>query len=316
MSYIHLSFILFFLVSCSKTKDEELSGAVDVAQTYLSENKCQDAIDVLEDVDGNADPIYLQVLASAYSCRGGFSELNFIANDIPALDTSSNASLFKSLSILSTSDETETDSSSYTDLKTALNLLLDSAGTQPSHTARVSTFGSRKASDLSIQILFLSIAQLGKFLNHYGNVDSTGLKGLGPTGTNSCFFNYLDGDAQNTITAYAASNGCNSFVDGHPDLDLNTQAGQTRACEGLVLFNNLIDSLSSLDLSDSETISSLSGISSIIEALKDDAVTANPSLSTLLTTTSLTTCEDLLLDSEEIDNMQLVYALVFELGLE
>lgn len=309
--------LLFILISCAKTQSEKVSDAIDVAQTYLSQSKCQDAIDVLEDVSGGADNgIYLQVLASAYSCRAGFSELSFIANDIPDIDISSTAILFKSFSTLSLSSEIQVDSDNYADIKTALNVLLDSAGTQPSHSARVTKFGERRAKDLSLQMLLLLTVQLGKFLNFFGNVSSTGVKGAGTQGTNSCFLNYQYNDAQNEVANYGAGNNCNSNIDGHPDLDLNTTDGKRRVCEGLVLFTNLLDVLNNLDLSSSTALASLTNIISVIDNLKDTSITAYPSLSTLLNTTSQSECEDLLDTAGEFDNIQLVYALIFEMGLE
>jgi len=43
---IFLLFFILFFVSCSKTKPEELAEAIDLAQTYLSDSNCQDAIEV------------------------------------------------------------------------------------------------------------------------------------------------------------------------------------------------------------------------------------------------------------------------------
>lgn len=317
MNNYFILFLSLLLISCAKTKSEKISDAVDIAQTYLSESKCQDAIDVLEDVGGGSDNgIYLQVLASAYSCRAGFSELSFIQNDIPDIDVSSNSFLYKSLSTLSFSSETQVDSNEYADLKTALNLLLNSAGTQPSHSDRIAKFGERRANDLSVQILLLSAVQFGKFLNFFGNTSTTGVKGAGVQGTNSCFLNYLFNDAKNVVLNYDAANNCNSNIDGHPSLDITTTDGKRRVCEGLVLYTNLLDVLNNIDLSSSTTMAGLVNILTIIDNMKDTAITAYPSLSTLLATTSQSECESLLDTAGEFDNIQLVYALIFELGLE
>jgi len=315
---IFLIFFILFFVSCAKTKPEETAQAIDLAQTYLSDSKCQDAIEVLEDVGRDTEnAIYLQVLASAYACRAGYSELSFISTDIPLIDASSSTELFKSLSLLSLSDETETDSDNYSDINTALSLLLDTdGGTQPSHAGRNSAFGPRKAGDMDVQVLLLSVAQLGKFLNHYANVDTTGVKGAGSTGTNSCFLNYTDSNAQNIVTALPVTNNCNSNVDGHPDLDLSTDAGKRRVCEGLILFTNIIDILENIDLSSSDSLGGLQGIADVVTAFKTTAITANVDLTTLLNTTSLSECETLMDDAAESNHMQIIYSLIFETGLE
>ena len=63
---------------CSSSKEEEVISAIDEALYHLSQSRpnCQKAIDALEEISGqNKNPRYIQTLASAYACRGGFSEL-------------------------------------------------------------------------------------------------------------------------------------------------------------------------------------------------------------------------------------------------
>lgn len=317
MRSLIIIFILCSLASCSKKEPEKVAEAIDLALSYLTEEKCQEAIDVLEDVElQTSDAIYLQVLASAYACRAGFDEISFITDDIPSLDTSPSTDLYKSLSIMSLSNETETDSDEYTDIWTGLNLLLYSdGGTQPSQTFRETTYGTRKAGDMGMQALLLAVTQLGKFLNHFGNVDASGVKSLGD-GTNSCFLNYTYASAQTVITALPVANNCNANNDGHTDLDLTTDAGKTRACEGLILFTNILDILDNLDLSSSDELDDLSSVSSTISTYKTTAIAADPSLATLLDITSQEVCEETLETASEVNNMQLIYALIFESGLQ
>ncbi len=318
MRSLTIIFLIFLLVSCSKTKPEEVNEAIDVAQTYLSESECQKAINLLEDVGRqNEDAIYLQVLASAYACKADFREVNFISNDLEDIDSGSVTDLMKSLTLLSLSNETEADSTEYVSILTAMEVLLESNGaTQPSHTSRVSTYGSRKAGDMGIQNLLLSIVQLGKFLNYYGNVDNSGTKGAGVDGTNSCFLNYSYVSAQTVISALPGSNNCSSNNSGHSDLDLTTTAGKRRACEGLMLFTNLVDVLTNIDLSGDDTFGSLTAVSTLASNLKTAVVSVSPALATLMDTTSQSVCEDTLASASEVNNMQLIYALLFETGLE
>jgi hypothetical protein len=309
--------VLSGLVGCSKSKDEERTEAIDLAQTYLSDAKCSEAIKVLESAgSGSNDPVYIQVLASAYACKSSYSELTFIANDLPNLESSTIKALFKSISILTLSNETDTDSDDYLNLKTALTILTSSTGDSSGHDARVSKFGVRKAADMGVQIMFLSLVQLGKFLNYFGNVDSTGAKGIGPDGTNSCFLNYSNNTAQTLIDAFPVANSCNSYVDGHGDLDLSTEEGKERACEGLFYFNNLLNSISNLDLSASESLGSLGDIAGVVDELKNTVTTAYPNLSDLMNNQSLSGCVSLLDSAEEIENMEIIYAMIFEENLE
>lgn len=307
--------ILFSCFSCSKTTVEKTDEAIDVALSYLSARQCDDAIDVLEEVGRQTDnATYLQVLASAYACRGGVDEISFIGTDIPAINATS-TNLLKSLSILSLSDEKDTDSNEYKDIRTALNILLETgSGSQPSQLNRTATFGTRKSGDMGLQILFLSIIQLGKFVNWYGNVNSVGAKGAG-SNTNSCFISYSYPAAQTAVTAGGTS--CTVYNDGHPDLSFSVNVDETkrRLCEGLVLLTNLIDVLENIDLTGVTSLSSLENVATLATQFKTNAITLDSNLGTLLNTTSQSMCKTTLDTASELNNMQLIYAAIFESGL-
>jgi hypothetical protein len=307
--------ILFFLASCAKEKTAEVASAVDLAQTYLSYDKCDDAIKVLEEVGRqNTNAIYLQVLASAYACRAGFSEINFLVNDIDSL---SSPELMKALSTLSLSNELITDSAKYADIRTAINILLNAdQAAQPLQSYRTALYGSRKAGDIGVQILMLTIVQWGKFLNHFGSVNDTGEKGLRTGQSNACFLNYSYPQAQAIINGLPATNNCNSNNDGHPDLDLTTAAGKKRACEGLMIITNLIDILNNIDLSGSDSLGPLADLTTVASDFKVNAEAADSTLATLLNITSQAVCETTLGSASEVDKMQMIYALIFEAGLE
>jgi hypothetical protein len=323
---LNLVFILILLFSsCAKTPTEEALEAVDIAQTYLSQDECQKAIDILEELGRQTDnAIYLQVLASAYACRAGFSEIDFIANDVEDIDSDA-ADLMKSLSILSLSYESEANSSQYQDILTALNILLTINSNQPSQSERNTTFGPRKAGDMGMQALFLTIVQFGKFLNFYGNVSATGVKGggaantdeQGPTASN-CFVEYTYASATTYLTG--AGGTCNNMAsdDGHPNMsfavaDLATT--KQRMCEGLMLVTNLIDILNNITISDNSSLGALADVVDTVNTIKTTAIAADASLGTLLNTTSQSTCETLVANNSEFDNLQYIYALIFETGL-
>lgn len=316
MRSIILLFLTLFLASCAKNKTEEVNEAIDVALTYLSSEKCDAAIKVLEDAGvQNSNAIYLQVLASAYACKAGYDEVAFIANDITSIDTSDPLLLFTSFSILSLSSESTADSTNYVALRTGIDYLLNST-TTVGQTERTAKFGTRKAGDIGVQALMLNVVKFGKFLNFYGNVDAAGVKGQG-SNTNTCFINYTDARAQAIIALLPASNNCNGNNAGHPDLSFaaaDLPNTKRRLCEGLMSINNIIDILENIDLSGSSELSDLEDIASQASTYKTVAEAAG--LGTLINTLSQSECETLLNTASNLDDMQYLYSLVFETGLE
>ena len=330
LKILALSFLVI-LASCSQSPEEEVATAIDVAQTHLSKYECQDAIDLLEEVGRqNDDGIYLQVLASAYACRANFNELSFIQDDIPTLDTSSSG-LFKSLSIMSKSYEASADSDHYKDLELAMNILLQAdGGTQPSQANRNTKYGSRRAGDMGLQNLYMGFIQFGKFLNFYGNVDANGDKGLGPINTDeqgavgsTCFVTYNYAPAIAYLQAGSNPGGvCNDpggADNGHPNLSFiaaDLTRTKKRMCEGLVLITNMIDVLNNISLTSNTTLAALQSIKTTINDYKTLAVTVDPTLATLMDTTSQSVCESLVAAQPEFERLQVIYAALFETGLK
>lgn len=293
-----LTFI--FLFSCGNNPEEKATGAIDEALSLLSEKKCDKAIKILEDLDDQMkNPIYLKTLASAYACRAGISVIQFIDRDIVAINS---ANLLASLSILSYSDETTVDSPRYSDMTRALRLLGRSDFKQAT---RTSDFGPRHGEDMGVQVLLYSLIQLGQYLNWYGNVDSLGKKGAG---TNACYLNYTYGPAIAVVSSLPASNACQATNDGHPDL-----AGAPlirRMCEGVTLMTNIFDVLNNIDLTTSSSLSSLEAIVTEINTYRSAADAAG--VGYLLDVTSPSACEALLANASDMDNAQLLFALVLE----
>lgn len=322
--------ILIWASGCAKTPKQEMEQAIDIAQTYLSEDKCQEAIDVLEDVGRDLDNAdYVQVLASSYACRAGFNEIRFLDVDIAQLNTTV-AGFLNSLTLFSTSPETQADSNSYLDLRTAINLLLyQEATTSPSQATRNTFFGTRKAGDVGSFALYLSLAQLGKFLHFYGNVNAAGAKGLGAANTDeqgatasTCFVDYEAGTSAETYINLGSAPGgiCdNTAVDiGHPDLSFAVGSLTTtkrRMCEGLMLITNTIDILNNIDLSGNTSLGSLSSTIALVNQFESTIVAADPTLQTLMDTTSQSTCESIVAVQADFERLQYIYALLFETGL-
>lgn len=305
-------FILFISLSCSKKPAEEAAEAIDIALTHLGKEECDDAIKVLEDLDDMEDnAIYLQVLASAYACKAAYNEVA-VVDSLSNLVTTTPASVFKSIATMTYSMETSADSDDYVNLRRAINILLGSTSGAPSHVSRVAKFGPRKAGDMSVQSLLLNITNFGKFLNYYGNVDTLGNKGQG-SNTNVCFLDYTDSDAQSVI-AGGAGGVCNNNTSGHPDLDLTTATGRRRVCEGLMLLTNVFDILDNLDLSSSDQLAALEEVSTQVDTYRAGAVAVG--LGYLFDITSQSECETSMNTPANLADMEYLFALVFETGLQ
>ncbi len=321
---------LFFLFSCAKSPEEKVNEAIDVAQSYLSKGECEDAFKALNEVgnqSGNA--IYLQVLASAYGCRAEYSDLILIdALENGDIDTTA-TELLKSLSVISSSVvEHEADSLAYRSMRSGLEVLLNDDGvTEPSQVARKNKFGSRKSGDMGMQILLMGITQFGKFLNFYGNVDASGLKGGGAPNTDeqgspvsTCFVSYT-GNANTFINQGSNPGGpCRSTARvSHPNLSFaaaDLTVTKRRMCEGLMLLTNVIDVLSNIELSDNSSIANLDDIKDLAIQYKDNAITVDPTLAPLLETTSQKKCETIVTANADFEKLQLIYALIIEMGLK
>lgn len=304
-------FIILLFSSCSKTPEEKTSEAIDLALTHLSAGDCEDALKVLQDAGyQNSNGLYLQVLASAHACKASFNEISFVSVDLAAINTTSSNTILKTISIMSTSTETEADSVPFTSILSGINVLLNSTTGKPSQTSRNDKFGTRRGGDIGVQALILNFVNLGKFLHFYGSVNAAGLKG-GQPGSNTCFLNYSDPRAQ--LITGIGTGSCLTDNDGHPDLDVGTDDGKRRVCEGLMLVTNVLDILNSLDLSASSSLNKFETISNQVNSLKTVAVAAG--LGTLINMTSQSECEDYLSVPAQLLDMEYLYALIFEKGL-
>ncbi len=306
--------ILLLIVSfgCAKSVVEKTNEAVDVALTYLSDNKCEDAIKILTEAGprpGNA--VYLQVLASAYACRAKFDEIRFVDVDLTAINTTSLFTIVKSLASMTTSPEAVADSVAYTSISQGMNVIVNSTSGSPSHLARVAKFGPRKAGDMSVQALILGLVNLGKFFRFYGNTNTIGVKGAGPGG-NSCFINYSDPRASLLISS-GNTGACSSPSNGHPDIDLSAPSGRRRLCEPIVALNNSIDILENIDLTNSSTLSKLGAVASKINQLKTIASAAG--LAGVTALTSQSGCEAFAEIPTQLLDLEYFTGLIFEASL-
>lgn len=311
MRNLFILLTILFLSSCAPKPEEKVAEAIDRALSHLSHGECDEAISVLQDSDSDGnDPVYIQVLASAYACKADFDEIKFVSDDLSAIDTSTAPKIFKSISIMSLSTDTAADTAGYANIKKAINTILNST-TTVGQVARTTKFGTRKSGDMGVQALILNIVNFGKFLHYYGNVDTNGVKG-GGSASNSCFLNYNDPRAQ-AITG-VGTGACTVDNDGSIDLDQTTAAGKRRICEGVMLLTNAIDILDNIDLSGSSTLSKLEDVSTQVNTYKTAATAAG--LGTIINMTSQATCETFLNTPANLLDMEYFYALVLETGLQ
>lgn len=299
--------LLLFFVSCGSSQDEKVVGAIDRAQTYLSKGKCDEALKELDEARDLENAVYLQVLASAYACKGDVEIVNVIT-EIQNINTNN---VFGELSkkTFAVSDNLN----HFNHLKQSLDVIL-SATPVASQEARDERFGKRKGQDLGMQLLFYSVIQAAKFTNYFGNA-AHGKKGdPDGLGSNTCFLNYITDVANFFIIippTIPASNACQAAGDGHPDLDLTTITGKANACQGIVAVNNLLDTLDNLDFGDSQELKILKEISNKISGLKATLVALDPSLTHLFNIRDVKKCSEL--SDREIELFIFAF---YELGFE
>ena len=264
--------ILILICSCAKTPEEELDSAKREAKYYLSKGNCSKARNILNDVGEEEDDAeYISIYASTYGCEAGYSELDFIGS-LGDLDSSS---LIGSLASFDSSNPANFDHDEFNDLLAAINYILDSAGSVPSTTEREDKFGVVKGTDLSLQALYMIMTGIGKFFAYYGNANTLGVKAAGTLDTNVCI-GFYDADADiDTYLSATPINGCNSGSDGHTDLKSPVAAATitTRLCQGIVLFNNMLEILSNITLSSNDSLGDLGAVADSVNDLFDAAET-------------------------------------------
>lgn len=320
MRYFCILFILplFLLAGCGASGEAEAENAIQAAVSELTRGNCSGAISQIESVPYQPLNVrFIKTYASAYACRAGYSTPLFFQDDLPKIGT---PSLFGSLTRFNTSSTmNEPREDTYMDLQVALNALLYAGdiprNRDPSSQRRIDRLGADNVKDLHSQLLYLLLAQLGKYNYFYGDADTTGNK-------NGCFLTY-DGSIDFTdpgtgltvtINDYlnsGAGGDCGVGDPGHPDLAIGADVNIDRACQGLVLFNSMMDVLP-------RVIDSLSGgqlddLSGFITEFND----AKASLDVLPTKPLNILSQDICLekyDDEPVaqEDLQIFFVLFFE----
>ncbi|MCY4524831.1 MAG: hypothetical protein OXB84_08835 [Halobacteriovoraceae bacterium] len=249
MRKIFLKLILFagliLFYGCQGHSSRGMQDSMNEAHFLLNSRNCTGAMEILEEHYTNANADYLQVYATAFACFANFSTTRFFSDELTNLDFS-NAGFFRSLAAMDTSgDMTSPTDTDYTNLQRAIDELLYAGGIDnPSTADRISVFGNETAINLNLQNFYMIMVQMGRWIAYYGNADATGAKGGGASG-NSCIMDYNNATVMATIDNPPGSTGsCTTTNDGHPDLI----ASRERQCQGIVLFNNLIEIANSLNV--------------------------------------------------------------------
>ena len=303
--------------ACSKSSDQNVIDEVDKALDALSQEtpKCQSAIDILEKLGRqNKDPRYLQTLASAYACRGGFDELTLF-NEVGSINSTFNLFL-GSLAKISISSEAAADSDRFKDLQTAIDIILYAGSkTTPSALTQESIFGHRQGSNMNLQALYMILIQLGRFSRWYGNADATGVKGTGTSGS-TCFMDYTDATAGVTATSQGGGNACTTTNAGHPNLRYATvtaAVAQKRLCQGVMLVNNLVDILANTQLSSNSSLGDISQIYADIKPYIDAAGLLHPQMPAFIAGPSQSSCQTTVAADDTV--LQRYFGALFEGGM-
>lgn len=264
---------LFTLIACGLTKDEELDIVIDEANFYLSSLSCEDAKKTLDSIDYQSKSAdYVSLYSAVYACRAGYTVLGTVFDNLTNIDAT-NGGLFTSLANFSSSNEVVADSDVYTNLKLAISeILKNSSGT----TDRLTKYGSIKGTDLSMQLLFMTLTELGKYMGYYGNKGATGIKGAG-AGPQRCLMNYTTPTVEPIIDA-TGSDSCDNAGQGPADLDPSDPDFIARACEGIVLHNVFGDIVSNLDFSSSDELGDLEDTKTVYASLLVIATTLEPAV--------------------------------------
>lgn len=292
--------LLLLLISCGSSKEDNVESAIDQALTYLSSEKCEQALESLKKDQDLENPVYLQVLSSAYACKARLDSIIVISE----LENFNSTKVLNELSVKNFA--VSNDLNSYHFLTKSLDVIFNST-TVVSQLSREEFFGKRKAQDMGMQALLYSIVQVSKFVNYFGNT-KTGQKGDGE-GVNRCFLDYSDNLP--LFNFLPATNSCSSTTDGHPQLDLSRAEGKAYACQGMTLINNSLDILDTINFGNSQDLKVIKEISQKISALRDFMITLDPTLEALFEIRDMKEC--LTLDKEKIQTF--IFSL-YEVGFE
>ncbi len=277
-NYIGHTILLISLVvfiSCGSSNKDKVKIAKLNSLYEMSHNNCDDAISILDKVGyQNRDAEFIKIYASALACRGGFSAINFLLDDINRISTGSFLSI---ISTFESSNVPSITSSEVQELERSNNLLLYAGGiSSSSYANRGVIFTDSQNSSIGVQAIMQLIVQLGRYSYHYGNTDANGVKGARNTAANSCITDYTTANAQAAMAALRTTNSvgnCATNNDGHADLKDGITERRARLCQLISTMNNISDILTNINFSeDIENINNVPNLSQVCTNLSVGAV--------------------------------------------
>lgn len=315
---------LSFLLGCGMA-DKEVESVIVQARSHLTAGQCNEAIAAISSIPyQHSNWQYIKVYSTAYACRSGFNMVKFFDEDI---DKIGDPSFFGGFASFSTSRSmSDPRHETFEDLQEAIDALLYAGGLEryrnPTVERRKAVFKRDDLREIHSLMLYLSLAQLGKFLYFYGNSDVIGNKGQG-AGSNTCLLSY-DGtislDSGGTLGDYLTQLGNNGnpcsggSTAGHPSLNISGgQPHLRRACQGVVILNTFLMTIGELiDVIDD--LVDLGSISDVLDEVDLARVLATGASSTIesnvLDVTSQKVCEER--NRTNTRDLQIYYALFFE----
>jgi len=311
-----LIFLMATLYGCGQSAEIEAGNRILEANLFLSQGKCTEALNTLTEVESSKrDYYFYQSYSSAYACFANYKEIEYVEN-LSNLDSSA---FFKSMASFSTSRETDPTSAGFEKLKEAIRTILYiPASTGRLNSDRVSLYGLTKGEDLSIQVALQIMSHLGKFLYHYGNTSTAGVKG-GGSATSKCFINYTTANAQTYHANNLASLGaCDGVAKGHADLATGSATKFTRLCDFIVHLNHAIDIFGNITFPNDGRFDSISDVSASIDtaiALAEASLTAG-TLTSLLGFYDYDSCVTYASNATNLENVELYFLSIVERGLQ
>ena len=304
MNRFLILFLFLTILSCGKSEEDKIENGMDLAQQLLSEGNCEAAQTELDGVGyQNTNARYIKLYASTQACKANYSTPVFFGTDLSKLGTS-NTAFLGSLTTFSTSDDlADLNDEKYNHLKSAINTLLYAGGlTASSNTNRKGKFTTAEVNNIDAFAMYLILIQMGRYFYHVGNTNDLGQKGARDTATtNDCLSDYTTAASQAArVAATASIVPCTADNDGYTELQSASGTRMQRLCEGVTLFNNFFDILTSLSFTGSSAGS--------LTELKDSLTDLCGALGAVCTVKDQATCESTI----TAENLELYFVGVFE----
>ncbi len=316
---ICFSIALFFSAGCGQSADQKITSNLISAEIHLSKRECQASINLLEGMGRQtSNARYLKLLSSSYACRAGYSTTVFFGSDVALTATPAPlGGATKYSTSLSTFTSPLIDDQKFSDLQTAIDLLLYAGGlsssTEPTSIARATVFDSNDAAEINSQLAFMMFVEFGRFMKVYSNASAAGVKGAGGA-SNVCFADYPNIADPDVITILNNMPGaCKVTNSGHTQLasTLSASVRRERLCQGIILLNGILDLLPSILVSaGGGSLTAIASVTTNVQAAKTALTTAFPAIGTVLSVLNQNTCEtDPAITIETIESY---YATIFE----